>query len=62
MYKRKEHVTLDKLLPVLKESDLFDGQHTALRELLKEMGFNYKIKALKVQNPCPQCSSCIAII
>ena len=42
MYKRKEHVTLDKLLPVLKESDLFDGQRTALRELLKEVGFNYK--------------------
>ena len=42
MYSRKEHITLDKLLPILRDADLFDGKRTVLREILKDMGFNYK--------------------
>ena len=42
MYERKEHVTLPKLLTVLKDDGLFSGGRTKLRLLLKDMGFRYR--------------------
>ena len=39
LYRCKEHVTLSKLLVVLKEDNLFHGQRTTLNILLREMGF-----------------------
>ena len=47
MYSGKEHVTLDKLLPILRDADLFDGQRTVLKEILKDMGFGYKKRKQK---------------
>ena len=40
LYQNKEHMTLSKLLVVLKEDNLFHGQWLTLNILLKEMGFN----------------------
>ena len=39
IYQAKEHVTLAKLVVVLKEDNLFCGQRSTLHILLKEMGF-----------------------
>ena len=39
LYQAKEHVTLAKLLVVLKEDNLFRGQRSTLHILLKEMSF-----------------------
>ena len=39
LYQAKEHVTLNKLLLVLKEDNIFNGQRSTLHILLKEMGF-----------------------
>ena len=39
LYQAKEHVTLAKLLVVLKEDNLFCGQRSTLHILLKEMSF-----------------------
>ena len=39
LYQAKEHVTLTKLLLLLKRYNLFDGQRSTLNILLKEMGF-----------------------
>ena len=39
LYQMKEHVTLAKLLVVLKEDNLFRGQRSTLHSLLREMGF-----------------------
>ena len=42
MYDRKEHITLNKLLKIVREGQLFFGQRTKLAEILQEMGFHYK--------------------
>ena len=39
LYQAKEHVTLTKLLLLLKRDNLFHGQRSTLNILLKEMGF-----------------------
>ena len=39
LYQTKQHVTLSKLLVVLKEDNLFRGQRSTLHILLREMGF-----------------------
>ena len=39
LYQAKEHVTLTKLLLLLKRNNLFRGQRSTLNILLKEMGF-----------------------
>ena len=39
LYQTKEHMTLLKLLVVLKEDNLFHGQRLTLIVLLMEMGF-----------------------
>ena len=39
LYQAKEHVTLTKLLLELKRDNIFRGQRSTLRILLREMGF-----------------------
>ena len=41
IYEQKEHVTLPKLLTILKDDGLFSSGYTNLRLLLKDMGFHY---------------------
>ena len=41
-YERREYPTLEKLLQVLKEKELFDGGRISLWKLLRKMGFRYK--------------------
>ena len=41
-YGRKEYPTLDSLLGVLKDKNLFQGGHTTLWKVLREMGFHHK--------------------
>ena len=47
-YGRKEYPTLDSLLGVLKDKNLFQGGRTTLWKVLREMGFRHK----KYQNKC----------
>ena len=41
-YDRKEYPTIDRLLQVLKEKELFKGERYCLWRLLKRIGFRYK--------------------
>ena len=41
-YERKEYPTLDRLLQVLKEKNLFNGGRISLWKLLIKLGFRYK--------------------
>ena len=41
-YGRKEYPTLDSLLGVLKNKNLFQGRRTTLWKVLREMGFRHK--------------------
>ena len=41
-YAKKEYPTLDKLLQILKEKELFTGGRISLWKLLRKIGFRYK--------------------